>query len=146
MEIYVAKSGKETGPFSKEQIYSLQETGMLVSADLVWHEGLPQWVPVHQFLGLRPPLPESSTLQSVVPASVAVQQQVSRSGEPASFWIRAGAYLIDWIFTIVALYVLAMIFRIFIVPAETSDETLGGDYGPDCLDHAMDVLLGDGEF
>ncbi|MBX3742500.1 MAG: DUF4339 domain-containing protein [Akkermansiaceae bacterium] len=57
MEIYIARSGNETGPYTKEQIDSLYEMGMLQLADFVWHEGMPDWMPLHGFLGMRPPVP-----------------------------------------------------------------------------------------
>lgn len=57
MEIYIAKSGKEAGPFTKEQVAGMLDSGMVARGDSVWHEGLPAWIPVHEFLGVRPPVP-----------------------------------------------------------------------------------------
>ena len=53
----IAKAGKETGPFTKDQIASMTESGMVSLSDSVWHEGMGDWTPVHQFLGVRPPVP-----------------------------------------------------------------------------------------
>jgi hypothetical protein len=55
MEIYIAKSGKEAGPFTKEGIASMLDSGMVTLTDLVWHKDLPDWIPVHEFLKDRPP-------------------------------------------------------------------------------------------
>lgn len=56
MEIYIGKSGKKTWPFTKEQITPMLDSGMVALTDLLCHEGLVGWIPVHQFLGVRPPL------------------------------------------------------------------------------------------
>lgn len=33
------------------------ESGMVGLSDSVWHKGLPEWIPVYQFLEKRPPVP-----------------------------------------------------------------------------------------
>lgn len=93
-EIYVAKDGRETGPFQEDQIVSMLDAGMLALTDSVWHKDVPGWIPVHQFLGRRPPLPDtvSHPVASGAP---------NRSGELASFGRRFGALVVDsvlWLF------------------------------------------------
>jgi uncharacterized RDD family membrane protein YckC len=88
-EIYVAKSGIESGPFSREQIPPMLESGMLTLTDSVWHQDLPAWIPVHQFLGMRPSPPRLAA------AEPRVVELPSRSGEPAQFGRRLGASSID---------------------------------------------------
>lgn len=56
MEIFIAKSGSEAGPFTDDQIKPMHASGMLELTDSVWHQGLPGWIPVHEFLNIRPPL------------------------------------------------------------------------------------------
>lgn len=72
MQIYIAKSGHQTGPFAEEQVNSMLTAGMVELADLAWHEGLPDWIPLHQVLNIspaarhvmqRPPLPKIATVQ-----------------------------------------------------------------------------------
>lgn len=57
MDLYIAKDGTESGPYSADQVESLHRAGMLRSDDLVWHEGMSEWSPLHRYLGLRPPVP-----------------------------------------------------------------------------------------
>lgn len=56
MEIYVAKSDQQTGPFSEQQIESMLNSGMIVLTDLAWHAGLSDWVPLHQVLKVSAPM------------------------------------------------------------------------------------------
>ena len=56
MEIYVAKSDQQTGPFSEQQIESMLNSGMIVLTDLAWHAGLSDWVPLHQVLNVSAPM------------------------------------------------------------------------------------------
>lgn len=88
-EIFVAKAGIESGPFSREQIPSMIESGMLSPSDSIWHQGLPEWIPVHQFLGVRPPPPPAAVQEAKV------IDLPSRSGEPGHFVRRLGASAID---------------------------------------------------
>ena len=87
-EIFVAKSGVESGPFTREQIPSMVESGMLSLTDSIWYQGMPAWIPIHQFLGVRPPVPPVAPEQQVVDLP-------SHSGEPAHFGRRLGASAID---------------------------------------------------
>ncbi len=57
MEIYIARGGNETGPYTKDQIESLHHAGVLQLTDFVWHDGMADWMPLHGFLGMRPPVP-----------------------------------------------------------------------------------------
>jgi len=74
MEIYIAKEGNESGPYTADQVETLHRAGMLHPNDLIWHQGMEDWTSVHRFLGLRPPVPQ-------VPA-----HGIAGSGDP-----RAGA-------------------------------------------------------
>lgn len=57
MQIFIAKSDNQTGPFSEEQIHSMLKSGMINRNDLAWHEGLSSWLPLHQILNVSQPLP-----------------------------------------------------------------------------------------
>ncbi len=56
-DIHVVKGGRELGPFKENLIGAMVDGGMLEQTDMVWHLGLPDWVPLHLFLERRPPLP-----------------------------------------------------------------------------------------
>lgn len=116
MEIYIAKSGHETGPFTWEQVQPMLDSGMISLTDSLWHEELPDWIPVHRFLNVRPPpppedpqskpgLPEISPFAPPAPAAIQADPRIvapaSHSGELASFGRRMGAAIIDsviWLF------------------------------------------------
>lgn len=91
MEIYIAKSGCESGPFTEDQIQPMLRSGMLELTDKLWHKELTGWIPVHQFLKVSPPIPNSES--GVVP----VVKPQNRSGELATFGRRLGASFIDGI-------------------------------------------------
>lgn len=59
MEIFIAKNDQQTGPFSIEQIESMVAAGMIQITDMAWHSELPNWMPIHQLLGVCPPIPKS---------------------------------------------------------------------------------------
>lgn len=52
-EWFVAKvGGVPVGPLSPVQVKQMADSGQLQGSDLVWKEGLPQWVPASQVKGL----------------------------------------------------------------------------------------------
>lgn len=114
-EIYVARSGIESGPFFREQIPPMLESGMLVLTDSVWHQGLPSWIPLHQFLNVRPPPPQA------VAEDVRVVQLPSRSGEPAQFGRRLGASFIDAVVWFVLGSILTGIGFVFLFGADYNE-------------------------
>lgn len=57
MQIHVMQDGQQFGPFSKVQIESFLWEGNVQRGDLAWHEGLEDWMPVWQIMGMDP-LPE----------------------------------------------------------------------------------------
>ena len=58
MNIYIAKSGQQTGPFSEAQVESMLKSGTISLTDLAWHDGLSAWIPLHQVLNVSPPVPQ----------------------------------------------------------------------------------------
>lgn len=54
MQIYIAKSGQQSGPFSEQQIESMLKSGMVALTDSSWHAGLSEWAPLHQVLNVSP--------------------------------------------------------------------------------------------
>jgi hypothetical protein len=44
-EWYYSKAGKRSGPVGGQQLKELAAKGQLDPADLVWKEGMAQWVP-----------------------------------------------------------------------------------------------------
>ena len=55
MQIHVAKSGQQSGPYTLEQVQNMVRSGLLSAADLGWHEGMAEWAPLHTIAGLGVP-------------------------------------------------------------------------------------------
>lgn len=49
---FYSRNGEKSGPFSAEQFKTLAVTGKLLPSDLVWKEGMPQWVSAASVKGL----------------------------------------------------------------------------------------------
>ena len=58
---YYARDGAQQGPVSGEELQRLAATGVLRAHDLVWREGMAQWLPAQQATGFfqaaAPPMP-----------------------------------------------------------------------------------------
>jgi hypothetical protein len=57
---YYTRDRKPQGPVTLEQLNELAQTGVLIPTELVWQEGMPQWVEARSISGLfptPPPLP-----------------------------------------------------------------------------------------
>lgn len=57
MELYLHQNGEQVGPYTKDQISSMLSNGELSRDEIVWHEGLEEWQPLHAVLKLPPPVP-----------------------------------------------------------------------------------------
>jgi len=61
----VLRDGQQFGPYSIDQIQGYSSEGRINPNDLVWTQGMAQWVPLSQILGaLHPPPYRSSTVPS----------------------------------------------------------------------------------
>ncbi len=49
---FFARNGEQFGPFDSKEIRALAATGKLLPADMVWREGMPEWVQASQVKGL----------------------------------------------------------------------------------------------
>ena len=80
MNLYIGKDGKQLGPFAKEQVLPMVEAGLFSPTDLGWHDGIPNWIPLHELLGVS--LPASShPSPPLLPSTEATRNTASR---PAS--------------------------------------------------------------
>lgn len=63
MTIFVLKDGNRLGPFAVEQVATAIRKGEMTMKDLVWHEGLSEWQPIHKLTeilnAVLPPIPGS---------------------------------------------------------------------------------------
>lgn len=72
MELYLHKNGEQDGPYTEEQISSLLTAGELSRDDIVWHEGLSEWQPLHAVFSLPTPvIPPAPIPQTPAKGSIA---------------------------------------------------------------------------
>jgi hypothetical protein len=62
MEYHISKGGKQSGPFSLEQVNSFLQKGTYCKEDLVWRIGMDSWLPISSLqefssIGEPPPIP-----------------------------------------------------------------------------------------
>ena len=124
MQLFLAKDGKQTGPFSEEQVMSMLAGGAVSSSDLCWHEGLSTWLPLSQVVtcasAAPPPIPTIS-IQPGVP--------MSPSGRHPGFWLRFVAFIIDMIICNVGGFLLGLLFGILMVSQGVKDQDVLGGLG-----------------
>jgi len=84
MQIHVAKSGQQSGPYTLEQVQNMVRSGLLSAADLGWHEGMAEWAPLHTIAGLGVP-----------PPTGAAASPMGAGGPPADRVKRLVATLLD---------------------------------------------------
>ena len=78
-DYHYSRDGQSFGPVPVEQLRELAAKGQLSATDLVWKEGMAEWVPAGRFKGLIPAAP-------VVPVAVTPSADAShefRLSEPA---------------------------------------------------------------
>ena len=75
MEWYYAKHGKQEGPVPVERLRAMIASGEVGPSDLVWREGMPEWIPAARATELSSPGSVDSSPpdegQQVTPAGVA---------------------------------------------------------------------------
>ena len=79
MQILIRKNGKIIGPFSSDQITAMLDTGLIDPKDIASREGNAAWQPIHQILGLCPPVPDVSP--SPAPARGSVSESAPQIKE-----------------------------------------------------------------
>jgi hypothetical protein len=71
MELYLHQNGEQVGPYTVDQITSMIQSGALTRDDIVWHEGLSEWQPLHTIFDIdttpvpRAPIPRTQTQTTV---------------------------------------------------------------------------------
>ena len=62
--LYVAKAGRQEGPYAKSLLKQLASAGLVSAEDLAWKEGMPEWMPLGRMMAdlprpgpPRPPAP-----------------------------------------------------------------------------------------
>lgn len=57
MQLLVHFQGNQIGPFPPAAVAEMLRLGTITAEAMVWHEGMPDWVPVNQFLAQHAPAP-----------------------------------------------------------------------------------------
>jgi len=78
MELYLNQNGEQVGPYTVDQITSMFQSGALTRDDIVWHEGLTEWQPLHAVFNIDTtpvpaapiPRPQAQTTVSDGPKSL----------------------------------------------------------------------------
>lgn len=60
-QYYLSKNGKQSGPFSQEQLDQMLQSGLFAGTELVRQDDAPDWKPVSQLPGFVPSSPTVST-------------------------------------------------------------------------------------
>jgi len=83
VQIHVRRDGQNYGPYDEETTRSYLSAGSLSPEDLAWHEGLTDWQPLSQVLGLGPPPPPPPALPVSPPAAGAAPVAAPSSAQTA---------------------------------------------------------------
>ena len=67
MKLYLYQNGEQLGPYAEQEITAMLTSAAITPDDLVWHEGLPDWLPVRSVIGIAEPI--AATSQEPAPAS-----------------------------------------------------------------------------
>jgi len=100
----IGGDGVEYGPATLEEIRSWCEEGRVSPGTLVWRGDEQRWLPA----GGRPelqwdlPQPEPASVRTAAPPVLPTGLR------PAGFWIRLGAYLLDWLILTLLVAVLTL--------------------------------------
>jgi hypothetical protein len=83
-EWHYTKNGQRFGPVSGQQLKELAAKGGIGPDDLVWKEGMPQWVPASKIKGLLPSSAPNATEPPPVPPVVDTAETQPPAQAPAS--------------------------------------------------------------
>jgi hypothetical protein len=76
---YLARGGQErVGPLTSQQLKQMAANGQVSGNDLVWKEGMPNWVPASQIKGL---VGGSGSTQAFAPAATQAQAQAQAAAD-----------------------------------------------------------------
>jgi hypothetical protein len=82
---YYTKNGQRYGPVPDDRLRQMAATGELQPADMLWKEGMAQWVPAHAIQGLMAGAPgtKAMTPQPLPPTSAATTYRSGPVHQPA---------------------------------------------------------------
>ena len=96
MDWFYAKNNQQLGPVTLEALSAMLHRGELLPGDLVWRDGMPNWLAASSTPELVMAVPGGSSIGYYNPvAASAASAAMASQAEYAGFWLRFVAYLID---------------------------------------------------
>ena len=89
MSVYIAKAGKNWGPYESKQVSVLVERGSFADNDWAWIEGEADWMPVSELLEMMTTPVEAQTVHPVEAQTV---QPVVKETAVCVAWWRGGLF------------------------------------------------------
>lgn len=56
-EIFITREGQQYGPYEEDAVRDMLQTGQICPGDMAWREGMEEWKPLGQLLGVAAPPP-----------------------------------------------------------------------------------------
>ncbi len=108
MLFYLGRNGQQTGPFTEAEVRAQLAAGTVAGTDLIWREGMTDWVPVATILGVSAsPPPLSSAFGGGVPnrpfVSAVTRESVEEGPKLAGRGTRLAAVCLDGLVNIVGI-------------------------------------------
>jgi len=132
MELYLHQNGEQVGPYTEEQIISMVSSGEISRDDIIWHEGLAEWQPIHSVVALPAPIaPQPAAVQQAQPTSHQPEQVETnvKQGAIIGGWVCFGLGLICMVFSLFMFFLYGPFFLVaFIlsIVAMSQRRVLGG--------------------
>lgn len=101
---YYAKNGQKLGPFQKSHVLELYRKGEISPSDLVWEEGMPEWVPAGKALTAAPVVEATPAAAPVGGGKLNPMECIGKAWDLT--W-KYPAYLIGGMVTVVAISMIA---------------------------------------
>jgi len=122
---YYTSHGHEVGPVSMAELQQSARAGNITSADQVWAEGMPQWVPAGELLPLPPAASESvPTAMPVPPSSV----ESARAGEVPDDIVRSLSSSRPWILLVgIVMLIQSILFLVMAIFSLAASSRLSAD-------------------
>lgn len=83
--IYIARDGKQAGPYTVEQLGAMLAAGKLRPTDMAWWEGCADWVPLESVPGVAGPAPAPEPVPAPAPVVQYASLQPQTYGQPQAY-------------------------------------------------------------
>jgi uncharacterized RDD family membrane protein YckC len=110
MDWFYAKNNQQLGPVPFQVLTEMLQRGELQPGDLVWHDGMPTWIPASSAPELAQVIQNATAPVSYYNPVAASYGSMANQPPYAGFWLRFVAWIIDTILLTIVNVVLAVIF------------------------------------